>query len=270
MLALTRPIVLAVLITLALVGCTANLIQRSDYLGIAKEHISSNRMEAAYRFLEDVPEKDVAEARELMNRYPQILQAGLVTFSPNALRSSIEKYGIIESYDIELKRLGYLLRYASSDQYVSARQHILSRYDEAEIQKAIAKRTEEWNKVEYGRIADIQIADESKYNAGAGASVGQAYGSAIYVDNALSGSNWNYSAEKHTGAALIGALIGHMIEGETKINYHVRYWISLMNGESISIGTHQVSGFHIPIGACVEIKRRTFIRPANQKFCGKG
>lgn len=269
MLYLVRLFSLVTFFLLYLTGCAANLTQQSDYLGIAKDHVEATNWKAAYRFLEDVPEKDLPEAKALINKNPKIIQEGISTFSLASLQSSIDKYGLVDSYDIELKRLSYLRRYVLEDQYATAESNILLRYDESDIQNEIEKRAEEWDKVEYGYITAIQIADESIYNKGIGTAVGQVSGSAAYADKAFSGSNWDYSATKHVAAALIGGLIGHAIEGDTEISYHVRYSILLAGGDSIFIGSHQVRRFYVPKGTCIKVKRRTFIEVVNKNLCEK-
>lgn len=244
-------------------------MQRSDYLGIARSHIDGKNWLAAYRFLEDVPDSDVAEAKSLMIAHPEILRAGLASFSPDSLNTSIQKYGIVESQKIEQKRLEGLRRYASIEEYNIAERNILNQYDKDAIAKAKEQTTKQINLVEYGRIVEIQADDRSRYNTGAGASIGQAYGSARYIDRAFSGRNWNYNAVDHVNSAIIGAVVGDMIEGKSEIEYHVLHWIRLMNGELISLKSVQRthSGHNIPVGTCVKVSRRALMEIANDNTC---
>lgn len=250
-----------------LIGCAPNITQKSDYLEIAKKHIAKSRWEAAYRFLEDIPKNEVNEAKVLIKKHSNIVRYGLKTFLPSALLSSVSRFGIVKSYDIELKRLSYLKRFATKKQYEIAANNVLGYYDESEIQNAIRNEVDDINRIEYGLIIDVQMQDNSNYNIGLGAGIGSAYASSKYIDRAFSGKNWSYSATKHNSAALLGSIVGHLIEGESDIDYHVRYSIRIKNNDNIFIGSHQISRFFIPKGTCVKIKRRVFIEIANQKKC---
>ena len=65
----------------------------------------------------------------------------------------------------------------------------------------------------YGVTVDAQTMDQSQPGNVAGSNLGAAVGSAVYVDRAFRGPNYNYSATANIGAAVLGALIGSLRSG---------------------------------------------------------
>lgn len=98
----------------------------------------------------------------------------------------------------------------------------------------------------FGVILDNQGIDRSTPGSAAGSDIGQAVGSATYIDRALSGGN--YSARDHLGAMVIGALIGSAFNKQRNETYQFRYAVRLGNG---NIGYYDVvseSAFRHPVG----------------------
>jgi hypothetical protein len=120
--------VILITITFVVAGCVTTPIPKDDYLAVARDHIANEDWDAAYRFIEDVPESDREEAKALIQRYPKLIKAGLFTFSEASLNSSIYQYGVFDSYDIETKRLSLFKLYASDDMYNQAVAQVQNRY----------------------------------------------------------------------------------------------------------------------------------------------
>lgn len=101
----------------------------------------------------------------------------------------------------------------------------------------------------FGVIIDAQGIDRSTPGNTAGSNLGQALGSATYIDRSL--SSGNYSARNHLGAMILGSVIGSTLDSQRVESYHFRYAIRLGTG---SIAYHDVisnTPFRHPLGVCV-------------------
>ncbi|WP_146205884.1 hypothetical protein [Azospirillum sp. TSH58] len=105
----------------------------------------------------------------------------------------------------------------------------------------------------YGVIIDAQALDESTPGTTGGAAIGQAYGSALYVDNAFKGSRPSYSATDHVGAALLGALIGSAMDAPPVKQFRFRYTVRDLSGSVKQIDRVEGQSFRQPMGVCISI-----------------
>ncbi|WP_137106039.1 hypothetical protein [Azospirillum argentinense] len=105
----------------------------------------------------------------------------------------------------------------------------------------------------YGVIIDAQSLDESTPGTTGGAALGQAYGSALYVDNAFKGSRPSYSATDHVGAALLGALIGSAMDAPPVRQFRFRYTVRDLSGSVRQIDRVEGQPFRQPTGICIAI-----------------
>ena len=113
----------------------------------------------------------------------------------------------------------------------------------------------------YGKIIDVQGVDESHKNNGAMSELGSLLGQAQYLDK----HNWkSYSAKEQVGAALLGGLVGGMLDKPSTKQIHLRYTIQMNNGEIRTKDIIQKGDFHHSKGLCVDIDR---LVPVNTCFC---
>lgn len=103
----------------------------------------------------------------------------------------------------------------------------------------------------FGIILDNQSADRSTLGSIAGSGLGQAVASAAYIDKAI--GSGDYSAKTHLGVALLGGLLGSVLDNKPQSQYQFRYAIRLGNGEVIYQDTFSKDPFRHPIGLCVTI-----------------
>jgi hypothetical protein len=116
---------------------------------------------------------------------------------------------------------------------------------------------------QYGLIVDVQGSNESTAGTNTGAALGQAYGSAMYIDRAFQGTP-TYSATNHVSAALVGAIIGSSLDKPPESKFHFMYTIKDMTGNIIQ--REQLTGqpFHQSIGMCVSLPN---IAPVSRSLC---
>ena len=118
----------------------------------------------------------------------------------------------------------------------------------------------------FGRVAGVQVVNRSHINTGTGAGLGAVAGQAMYLDR----TSWgNYSAMNQLGAGLLGAMVGSALDQPTSIAYERRYWITLNDGNTISISTTGSDNTHIPQGVCVSVYGSNSIEPTNESNCKK-
>lgn len=114
---------------------------------------------------------------------------------------------------------------------------------------------------QYGKIIDAQWVNESYYNTGAGSRLGSTLGQATYLDD----TNWHdYSAKNQVGAAILGSLVGSMLDKPTEIKYHFRYTMKTSSGDIITQDKYSSSKFHTPVGVCVNVNT---VEIVNDKSC---
>ncbi|WP_434624340.1 hypothetical protein [Azospirillum sp. B2RO_4] len=110
---------------------------------------------------------------------------------------------------------------------------------------------------QYGTIIDAQAVDESTPGTNVGAAIGQAYGSAMYIDNAFKRPNPNYSATNHVGAALLGAILGSALDAPAVRQFRFRYTVRSLDGSTTQIDRVEAQPFRQPLGVCVSVPALT-------------
>jgi hypothetical protein len=116
---------------------------------------------------------------------------------------------------------------------------------------------------QYGLIVDVQGSNESTAGTNTGAALGQAYGSAMYIDRAFQGTP-TYSATNHVSAALVGAIIGSSLDKPPEAKFHFMYTFKDMAGNIIQREQLTDQPFHQPIGMCVSLPT---ISPVSVNLC---
>lgn len=100
-----------------------------------------------------------------------------------------------------------------------------------------------------GVIVDNQGIDQSTPGNQAGSALGHAYGSAAYVDRAI--SSGSYSARSHLGASLLGGLLGAALDQKPVSQYRFRYAVRLLDGNIRYYDIVSYEPFRHPPGVCV-------------------
>lgn len=198
-----------------------------------------------------MPDDEVKIHNYLVN-YPKLYEAAIKGFSIEHLRkkSGYEATGIYKQLDLFKK-------FAKSSDYQKCKANVELIYRKQSINGELT------DIIVYGRISGVQIEDRSHINSGNGANLGAITGQAIYLDN----TNWkNYSALNQLGVGLLGAMVGSSLDQPTRIQYQRTYWISLTNGETISLSSIVSDQSHIPNGVCVEASGSSVI-PTNDSKC---
>jgi hypothetical protein len=101
----------------------------------------------------------------------------------------------------------------------------------------------------FGVIIDTQGIDRSTPGNTAGSNLGQAFGSATYIDRSIAGGN--YSARNHLGAMIIGSMIGSAFDSPRTEKYQFRYAIRLGTGGIVYQDIISDTPFRHPAGVCV-------------------
>lgn len=104
-----------------------------------------------------------------------------------------------------------------------------------------------------GIIIDAQAVDESTPGTNGGAAIGQAYGSAMYIDNAFKGPKADHPATGHVGAALLGALIGSAMDAPAIRQFRFRYTVRSPDGSIAQFDRVEAQPFRQPAGVCVNL-----------------
>jgi hypothetical protein len=117
----------------------------------------------------------------------------------------------------------------------------------------------------FGLVIDAQGADRSDPGTTAGALLGSVGAQAAYLDRAFSGGN--YSALTQLGFALLGGVLGSVLDRPSSQNYQFRYALRLSNGEVQYIDAMNKEPFRHPPGVCLSIPA---LRPISQTVCSNG
>ncbi len=117
--------------------------------------------------------------------------------------------------------------------------------------------------VRYGRVAGVQVVNRSHANTGSGAQLGALGGQALYIDN----TSWQgYSAVNQLGAGILGAIVGSALDEPTRIRFERKYWVTLNNGDTVSVSVMGSDNTHIPEGVCVLVSGGS-INTTNESNC---
>jgi len=116
------------------------------------------------------------------------------------------------------------------------------------------------NLKEYGKVLDVQILNKSYYNNGSMQKLGSSFAQLKYLENNF----FNYSAEKHLDIALLGGIVGGLLDKPTEHSYHFRYTIELLDKSIIIKNVYLKEPFYISKGLC--IKPET-LKLVSNNFC---
>ena len=115
-----------------------------------------------------------------------------------------------------------------------------------------------------GVIVDAQTINESTPGTTTGAQLGAAYGSALYVDRAFRGPNYNYSATRNLSAGLLGAMAGSMADQRPHAQFHTRYTIRTLDGQIHYRDEVKAEPFRHSLGICIAVAG---LQPIDQAIC---
>ncbi len=111
-------------------GCVAPRPTALLYFDRAEEAIGQQNWEVAYRFLEDgfISDQPKIKTRavSLVNKYPEILVAGEITFSSKNIAKTLLAHGSDRGIDLEQKRLAMFKVVATSAAYEFAKSNVQS------------------------------------------------------------------------------------------------------------------------------------------------
>lgn len=236
----------------------------------AQEYAYKGKNKDAWESLTLTPPSMTDKTKQFLIDNPAVYESGKAEFSIDSLSLLKAKdYKITYAY----KALDNFNLYATKKD---------QKWAEANVKKVFGKRPESYIgsntinyhsttinnqlKSNYGRVAGVQVVDRTHINTGAGAGLGALAGQAMYLDN----TTWrNYSAMSQLGAGLLGAMVGSAMDQPTSIAYERRYWITLNDGNTISISTTGSDNTHIPQGVCVSVNGSNSIEPTNESNCKK-
>jgi len=213
---------------------------------IADEYILDGDYEAAWGILKRTPVGMTQRTVDYLHRNPKVFEAAKKSFSRSGLLDSKARgmtgrriYADLDSF----------ARFSSKSDYSVAANNVEAIFGTSVDAGAIG--TQQGPQApRYGRVVDVQIANESRINNNSGAALGSIVGQAAYLDN----STWqSYSVLGQVGAAIAGATIGSAADQPTQIRYKLSYWIRLNDAETIKIAQHGDSQTHIPEATCVKV-----------------
>lgn len=124
----------------------------------------------------------------------------------------------------------------------------LTQFEQASLQKRFF--IEPVSTSSYGVILDNQGVDRSTPGSQSGAALGQAIGSASYIDNAFRPLG-SYSAKTHLAAMLLGGLLGSSLDRPAQNSFQFRYAIRHSDGNIAYYDITSIDPFRHPAGICV-------------------
>lgn len=250
------------------------------------EALSLRDFEVGYRFLEQPSPGTEADVIRLMQKHPELVEAGAVTFTEGALAESVSRYGRSESFRIEHSRLQRFAVYATPDKFKAAVDAIaqafpkeLATYHEREAERARIAKLPEAEQQRYwaeqfrrsveaatlrGVIMSSQLVDQSRPGTTVGASLGAAIGQATYIDS----SSWrNYRATSQLAAGILGAVVGSMVDQRPTTMYLKVYFVRTAAGEVRRIDERASDPILLPNGACIEYREPFHLALAAESTC---
>ncbi len=269
-----RHFPILMLSSMVLSSCATTDYQSSGYATTtiwdnAKAYAAQGQYKNAWNVLENTPPNLTDNTKQFLEDYPAVYDAGKNGFSIEELtRLNQERYQITYAY----KRFDEFSIYANAKDKKWAEKNIRKVYGPRPVSyvgtsgatNSGINRKE--SSVRYGRIAGVQVVNRSHINTGAGANMGALAGQAMYLDN----TSWrNYSAMNQIGAGLLGAMVGSALDTPTSIAYERRYWVTLNDGNTISLSTTGSYNTHIPQGVCVAVYSSSSLEPTNEIKCKK-
>lgn len=276
---------IAAMLPIIVCGCAGVPAQGPSNFERGLTNLRKGRLEAAYRFLEDPPPNRKTEVIQIFRDRPDVIAAGAATFTPDALKQSVQTYGRQESFKIERKRMEMLREYAGPTHLEPAELSFTNEFgaELAEFYKDQAERTRvsnlpqaeqnqywadryrKWQEsvTTYGRVMSAQLINESQHGTNAGAQLGALTSQAAYID---SRNIYNYSAMGQLQAGLIGGMLGGMLDRRPLAAFRKVYF--LKSGEETKrIDLVDGSQVLFPIGACIAFREPFMMELAAESNC---
>lgn len=240
----------------------------------------------AYRFFEDVRPHEISKVIAIIEKNPQVIDAGFQTFSISALNDSINRYGFKQSAEIEFNRLESFKRYASQEKYQEAKLNLNEVFasEIAEINEKLDKKkyleslpsderaahyAELYKKYQdsikvIGRVMSAQLINRSSQGTNTGSAFGALVGQAVYIDSI---NFRNYSAGNQIAAGLIGAAVGSSFDQRKIETYQKVYFIKKKEGEIVRLDQNTSDPVLYPVGACISYKEPFEFNIIEDKNC---
>lgn len=106
----------------------------------------------------------------------------------------------------------------------------------------------------FGLITGAQLINRSTSGNNAGSDLGSALAQARYIDKTFDNNyGADYSASKQIGAGLAGAIVGSVLNAESKSLFEKNYGLKMINGSFKELNIRETSELTKPIGQCVFI-----------------
>lgn len=262
-------ILITAFLTFTITGCVSTPVEYVDPKESVKTAIKEQRYEAAYRLSEPLIDKRRVDREEniaLIKSNPNVMSAAKNTFTEASLRQTLEEWSgdKMRVARLELSRI---------EKYENVADESDVHFAKAEFEKVfpgyISDRSiyDPVDEIEYGRIIDVQVINQSTAGSNAGSGIGTIIGSAAYVDNSFSGNSSSYSAMGHVAAAFLGGMLGSAYNEDASISYEINYFVKSNNGEVIKIVEASSLQVHEPSGTCVEITNKRHLDVTNDSKC---
>jgi hypothetical protein len=220
----------------------------------AEVHIAKGNYDDAWTLIATAKPEDEARTKNILVKNPKLYEAAINQFSIDAVTRKKQR-GYEASY--LFNQLDRFKKYAKRNDLDKSKYNIELVFGKEFVNGKLS------DKIVYGKIVGVTFENKSHINPGAGANLGAIAGQATYIDN----TTWrNYSGLNQIGAGLLGAIVGSSLDQPTRIQYQRTYWITLITGETISVGSIVPDQTHIPQGICVEVKGSSLVA-TNESKC---
>ncbi len=235
----------------------------------AGDYAAKGQNKDAWDALKNTPPGLTDRTKQFLQAHPAVYDAGKQEFSVGTLTQlKTDNFQITYVY----KRLDDYNLYATKKDQKWAENNIKKVYGNRPVSYAGQSSASStgtsgnFSNSRFGRVVGVQVVNRSHINTGAGAGLGSLTGQAMYLDN----TSWrNYSAMNQIGAGLLGAMVGSALDTPTSIAYERKYWVTLNDGNTVSVSTTGSDNTHIPQGVCVAVTGSSSISPTNESNCKK-
>lgn len=245
-------------------GCVSNdaSTKKETIWTKADTYVARGSYSEAWTALTSTPPSMREQTRNYLKTHPKVYEAAKESFEPHNLE--------------EMKSKGYKANYFHSSLELIEPLHSLSEQKRAqqnidrvfgahakEVYANTLGKKSDSSSVRYGRVTGVQIVNRSHVNTGSGAQLGALGGQALYIDN----TSWQgYSAVNQLGAGILGAIVGSALDEPTRIRYERKYWVTLNDGDTVSVSVMGNDNTHIPEGVCVSVTSGS-INTTNESNC---
>lgn len=194
-------------------------------------------------------------AKQIAQQNPQIVQAAKTRLSVESVSKRVASGGeeAIDYLKTELdayKLIASPTDFQLADAVVTP---IITQFTQRRIEETII-----------GLVIDVQVTNESHFNAGVGAQLGAAVAESRYLDT----TNFNnYTATGQLKSGIAGAVIGSLLDKPTEIRFRHTYFIRKLDGEIYRAEYFTSDQTHQPIGACVEARSQKYVMLVKQTTC---